>query len=761
MGRRGRFTQADARAVVALFILAVAMMVLAAVGLYLLIAAAVVAAGWLLKRGIEAYERHRAERERVERVRQASPAFASFATDGGVATSGALLDAAPGAFNAWIGTFPFAPSDARPLIRDVSYREHRFARASTAYETRVVVERSGRCSGMHDRQVRCRPGDFDAWSIGDDELRRRSVHMAACDDCSGAGRRTCSTCSGNGRTPCGACNGAGKAYGYAKNNSYRLLNCKACRGSGSHDCTCVAGRVVCRGCEGSGRVDRWLAVERTRRVEVRCDRVALDARAFPWLQQSAADDVVLRDAMIVATLSSPRALAYSEALQVASQHGIDAAILVAPAQRTGDRVQRLDVEVIAIPEVAVAYEMNLRPESVSFFGRRMLAPTPEHAGDRLPVRRARFLRNVLRGVVAVPVAAALFYLFRGAYFWNAQTAMLLATLLLGCAVAFGTAWAGSLGRRPASAWGAMALLAFLSSGALAMAVEPSLDDAREGLARGDLDMARAELLALGTEKPEAAEAWADLMLAVTRTMTAPADAATAAAAVPATSPQRRLADAHVDSLVAATVEAALAAGHSTRAALAMQSASPAFASDPRQRATAATLYERRTADCLARDDWSCAASEARLADSFGSTAALKKVGSSLYDQALAATRRGLSAKSRTTRSEAALAAGRLWGQWQSVSGSDPPRSYASLQEVYARDVESARVEAAARERAEERRAASREERRRERESDETTVYVTNTGSKYHHGGCRYLRSSSRAISLSAARQAYSACSVCF
>ncbi len=42
-----------------------------------------------------------------------------------------------------------------------------------------------------------------------------------------------------------------------------------------------------------------------------------------------------------------------------------------------------------------------------------------------------------------------------------------------------------------------------------------------------------------------------------------------------------------------------------------------------------------------------------------------------------------------------------------------------------------------------------------------TVYITNTGSKYHSGGCRYLKKSKIAISESdAISQGYSACSVC-
>ena len=42
-----------------------------------------------------------------------------------------------------------------------------------------------------------------------------------------------------------------------------------------------------------------------------------------------------------------------------------------------------------------------------------------------------------------------------------------------------------------------------------------------------------------------------------------------------------------------------------------------------------------------------------------------------------------------------------------------------------------------------------------------TVYVTDTGSKYHSAGCRYLKKSQIPMSLSeATRQGYTACSVC-
>lgn len=44
---------------------------------------------------------------------------------------------------------------------------------------------------------------------------------------------------------------------------------------------------------------------------------------------------------------------------------------------------------------------------------------------------------------------------------------------------------------------------------------------------------------------------------------------------------------------------------------------------------------------------------------------------------------------------------------------------------------------------------------------DTTVYITETGSKYHRGNCQYLSKSKIAISLEeACRKGYKSCSVC-
>jgi competence protein ComEC len=46
------------------------------------------------------------------------------------------------------------------------------------------------------------------------------------------------------------------------------------------------------------------------------------------------------------------------------------------------------------------------------------------------------------------------------------------------------------------------------------------------------------------------------------------------------------------------------------------------------------------------------------------------------------------------------------------------------------------------------------------QTNEIIVYVTNTGSKYHRGSCRYLRQSKIPMALKDAKVDYEPCSVC-
>lgn len=58
-------------------------------------------------------------------------------------------------------------------------------------------------------------------------------------------------------------------------------------------------------------------------------------------------------------------------------------------------------------------------------------------------------------------------------------------------------------------------------------------------------------------------------------------------------------------------------------------------------------------------------------------------------------------------------------------------------------------------------AATRHEPAAQSQQNELTVYITNTGKRYHVSTCRHLQSSKHAISLSdAKRRGYTPCKVC-
>src|SRR5687767_8565464 len=46
------------------------------------------------------------------------------------------------------------------------------------------------------------------------------------------------------------------------------------------------------------------------------------------------------------------------------------------------------------------------------------------------------------------------------------------------------------------------------------------------------------------------------------------------------------------------------------------------------------------------------------------------------------------------------------------------------------------------------------------QNQQTTVYITRTGAKYHRGNCRYLYKSKIPVSLKEAQEDYLPCSVC-
>lgn len=99
-----------------------------------------------------------------------------------------------------------------------------------------------------------------------------------------------------------------------------------------------------------------------------------------------------------------------------------------------------------------------------------------------------------------------------------------------------------------------------------------------------------------------------------------------------------------------------------------------------------------------------------------------------------------------------------------LSASVDTQATQELAEQRAAEKAAAEAQAAAEEAARQQEAARQEAQRQQNSSSELTgqtVYITDTGSKYHRYGCRYLRQSCHSISLSSAKsRGYTACKVC-
>lgn len=99
----------------------------------------------------------------------------------------------------------------------------------------------------------------DPWSFDPATIEQVSRRACLCPSCRGDGTVPCATCRGDAAVRCRACSGSGRVMG----SRNRMKNCPTCRARGQVACTaCSAGRVACRTCERTGRVEAWLTMQR-------------------------------------------------------------------------------------------------------------------------------------------------------------------------------------------------------------------------------------------------------------------------------------------------------------------------------------------------------------------------------------------------------------------------------------------------------------------------------------------------------------------
>ncbi len=166
---------------------------------------------------------------------------------------------------------------------------------------------------------------------------------------------------------------------------------------------------------------------------------------------------------------------------------------------------------------------------------------------------------------SLPPAVAMHYMLRGRYYWHGKTFLVVALVALASAAFYGL-FRRPLARRGAGRWLGAALSTSAAALVLAFFLAPSASAARGYLANGQLDLARAELSALGDD-PAAQPLWQELEERAVLAMQSCEAVVQRLDALP--EPARTRMRAHADQLALAKAKAATAAGRSDEASLAL------------------------------------------------------------------------------------------------------------------------------------------------------------------------------------------------
>jgi hypothetical protein len=728
--RRRRNTSGDA----ALGIVIIGGIAVAALGVYVVIVGVVALVGWLVAIA--------ARREARSPAPQLVAAAAPSAAMPPASPYHVVLPVEPGAFDAprrleeavtsmfcaWARQLPKAPSDPRETLRGLDLRKRLIGRLTTKLDGRRFAWRAAPYTGR-ERTIRgtpIEPAGLDPYNPPSD-LRTRSQYLDLCRRCGGGGRIECVACGGASRLTCVACAGAGKVHGLTANGARRLLNCKTCKGKATSPCAgCTKGQRDCPSCARSGRIEHWLEVEGgPRDGDIQVEPDGNVTRAFPWGKDGvpASDEEIRKDARVVCTVSKDRLLATEDLPREVSDDWRRAHWqAIQPRLQPGERVISQTFALLEVPAVEATYVVGSESQSIEFEGLRLLAPPI--SADAVFHGRATALGRLAIALAALPLVAGIVYAARGTYFHNAHVLGVVLCAAIAAAVIYGVFWHATLWGG-ARRWLALAIPPIAAATALAIITEPSAGAARNFIDRGQLELAEAELNALGDPTDgDLAPLWADVYLKralATKTCTA---ASELVAKIAASAPQRATARAYADSLAMTEAERALADGSPAAAAASLGCADEALRSGATGRQVHARIQGAIANNCLAARDWSCVFARAADIDSDGETGRA----TALRDAARAAIRADADASMRAARTEEDLArrielrrtAIDLWTR-HLLAGPGEPAELAALKSAVATDQRALdRQNEAARRRqiAEERRRAAEETRKRQAQARE-------------------------------------------
>jgi hypothetical protein len=450
------------------------------------------------------------------------------------------------------------------------------------------------------------------------------------------------------------CVGAGKVHGVTANGARRLLNCKTCKGKATLRCeACTKGQVDCTGCERSGRIEHWLEVEGgPRDGDIQIEPDGAVTRAFPWGKDGvpASDDEIRQDARILCAVTEDRLLTLDDLPGEVPEDWRSAHWQAIQARlQPGERVVSQTFSLLEVPSIEATYVVGSESQSIELEGLRLLAPPV--SVDGLFHGRALALRRLAMVLAVVPLVVGAVYAARGTYFHSAAALGVIVCAAIAAAVVYGVFWQVTLWGG-ARRWLALAIPPIAAATALAIIAEPSAAAARRFIEEGQLELAEAELTALGNPADgELGPLWADVHLKRALTTKTCAVASGFTAKIAASTPQHATARAHADSLAAAEAEQALADGRLEAAGAALSCASEALRSGVAGRRIHARIQGAASRRCLTARDWPCVLARAAEVERDGETAAAGV----LRDAAREAVRAEITAASSAARTEKDLA----------------------------------------------------------------------------------------------------------
>ena len=515
-------------------------------------------------------------------------------------------------FTAWIRQHPGAPAEPSALVHASKVQTRFVGRLKTTFERRDFQWQERPHTGLSEPTKRPSVTAAMLWELSDHDLARATEHAAECDDCRGAGQVSCSICKGTAAVACPACHGERKRYDIARNGSKRLMNCTVCSAKGGLSCTaCAAGRISCHRCEGHGRLSRWAVKISSRREDVQIEPDDGVTKAFSWGSDgvAASRSDIEADARVVEQLDGTPTIDPAVIRTALGQPWFENHwTAIQPKPAAGERAVQQTLLHLEIPAVEVSWTLNGgTPRTSRFEGFRLLAPPM--STEPLFERRTRIRSGVGVMMGLMPLAAALTYAVRGAYFLKPEAVFvvclvgLMASLLF---VAFGRSFDG-LARAPLVT--SMAAIVGVGAAGVAYRLEPTPADVELALVAHDVPTAEAALAALLWSNSEHDVLQRRITLEKVLLLKTSDDVLSGITLLlPTPSEQRTTAIAHLDALLLADAKSAVGSSEPHRALAVLQRITVPSA----ERDVVASSAHRSLVNmCLARNDYRCARDRAQ------------------------------------------------------------------------------------------------------------------------------------------------------